>query len=135
MKLNKLESQVEVVGITWGSFDPDLLAILDSSPPLDYIIGSDLFFDPDVFEPLCVTLSVLLSRNPQAKAVITVQDRSDGWSVEEHFQRWNLRGELIYPREFLRGTGIDEGDLTGKHTIFILQVYYQPREGETPTTP
>ena len=119
VKLNHLEDRVQVVGINWGSFEPDIFHFCHS---VDFIIGSDLFFDPEVFEPLCVTLSFLLQKNPKAQVLITVQDRSEDWSIEEHFKCWKLRGKLIYPKEFLRGTGIDEGDLTGKHSIFIVQV-------------
>ncbi len=120
VRLNALQDRVEVAGVTWGRFDPDIFRLGDQH--LDYILGSDLFFDPGVFEPLSVTLSFLLERNPQARALISVQDRSGDWSVEEHLVKWGLKGSLIYPREFLRGTGIDEGDLTGKHTIFILEI-------------
>lgn len=119
VKLNKLEDKVEVIGLSWGSYDPALLTFQNN---LDYIIGSDLFFDPDVFDALCETLAFLLSRNPLAKIFITVQVRSEDWSIEEHLTKWKLKGQLIFPKEFLEGTDIEEGDLTGKHTIFILQV-------------
>lgn len=118
VKLNNLEEKVGVLGITWGLFEKNIFGLCD----LDYIIGSDLFFDPAVFEPLCVTLSFLLKTNPSAQVLITVQERSEDWSVEEFFLKWNLRGRIVYPREFLAGTGIQEDDLTGKHTIYILQI-------------
>ena len=120
VRLNQLEDKVSVIGLTWGSFDAaDLLAFRND---LDYIIGSDLFFDPEVFEPLCVTLSFLLKRNPGAQVLISVQERSEYWTVEEHFLKWNLRGTIISPQEFLAGTGIEESDLTDRHTIYILKV-------------
>ena len=119
VRLNELKDKVSVIGITWGSFDAD---VLNFENTLDYIIGSDLFFDPEVFEPLCVTLSFLLKRNPGAQVFISVQERSEYWTVEENFLRWNLKGKIISPEEFLAGTGIEESDLTDRHTIYILNI-------------
>ena len=90
---------------------------------LDYIIGSDLFFDPKVFEPLVATLAFLLGRHPSCQVLITVQERSADWSIEQHLSKWNLKCSYIYPMEFLAGTGIDESELIGGHTIFILKVF------------
>lgn len=121
VRLNGLEDKVKVIGIRWGSFDPDLFSF---ESHLDYIIGSDLFFDPEVFDPLCVTLSFLLKRNPGAQVLISVQERSEYWTVEENFLKWNLKGKIISPQEFLAGTGIEESDLTDRHTIYILNITY-----------
>jgi hypothetical protein len=38
---NKLSS-VDIVGITWGEFSPNLLNL----PKADVILGSDCFYDP-----------------------------------------------------------------------------------------
>ncbi len=119
VRLNGLQDKAEVVGITWGAYEPDLLRLRREG--LDLIVGSDLFFDPSVFEPLCSTLSFLL-RGSGARALIAVQDRSGDWHLGEHLDRWGLRGRDIRPKEFLRGTGIQEGDLAGRHTIFILEI-------------
>ena len=80
-------------------------------------------FDPEVFDPLCQTISFLLRFNPQAKVLISVQERSENWTIEDSFKKWNLRGRYVYPEEFLAGTGIDESDLTGRHTIFIVEIF------------
>ena len=87
------------------------------------LTGSDLFFDPAVFEPLLITISFLLEANPQAEVLIAVQERSNDWTIEEFLVKWKLKCSYIYPREFLRQTGIDESDLTGKHSIFILKIF------------
>ena len=107
--------------MTWGDYTEELFEISDQK--LDYIIGSDLFFDPVVFEPLLITISFLLEANPQAQVLIAVQERSNDWSIEEYLIKWKLSCSYIYPREFLRCTGIEEGDLTGKHSIFILKIF------------
>lgn len=120
VRKNGLEDRVEVIGLTWGEYTEDLFA-LDGQ--LDFIIGSDLFFDPEVFDSLCETVAYLLQRNQKAKFYCSVQERSSDWSIEEQCLNWKLRADYIYPKEFLAGTGIEEADLTGKHEIFILQLF------------
>ena len=120
VKLNSLQDTVDVVGVSWGLYDPDIF--LFESGDLDFILGSDLFFDPEVFEPLCCTLSYLLEHNPRARAYISLQERSEYWTTEEYFLKWKLRAKIIRPEEFLKGTGIEEADLTGRHTIYILDI-------------
>jgi predicted nicotinamide N-methyase len=119
VKLNGLERTISIVGLTWGLFSSDIFQFSDN---LDYIIGSDLFFDPDVFETLCATISLLLQLNPRAAVLVSVQERSEDWTVEEFLLKWKLRARYIYPREFLRGTGIEEDNLTGKHKIYIIEI-------------
>jgi len=128
IKVNNLpESKATVLGLTWGEYSKSgLLSSQLPRPPaenLDYIIGSDLFFDPKVFEPLVATLAFLLGRHPSCQVLITVQERSADWSIEQHLSKWNLKCSYIYPMEFLAGTGIDESELIGGHTIFILKVF------------
>jgi len=128
IKVNNLpESKATVLGLTWGEYSKSgLLSSQLPWPPaenLDYIIGSDLFFDPKVFEPLVATLAFLLGRHPSCQVLITVQERSADWSIEQHLSKWNLKCSYIYPMEFLAGTGIDESELIGGHTIFILKVF------------
>lgn len=123
VKINDLTdtNHVQVHGLTWGEYTKELFDICDSK--LDYIIGSDLFYDPQVFEPLLITISFLLESHPQAQVLIAVQERSNNWSIEELLIKWKLKCSYIFPREFLRETGISEADLTGKHTIFILKIF------------
>ena len=67
--------------------------------------------------------SGLLRPELQHQVLITVQERSADWSIEEHLLRWKLKCSYVYPSEFLSGTGVDESDLIGGHTIFILKVF------------
>ena len=120
VSLNYLEDIVDVIGLSWGEYTESLMQFKNR---LDYIIGSDLFFDQKVFEPLTKTLSYLLMNNPKSEVLITVQERSSDWSLEDHLKKWKLSCDYIYPREFLKGTGIDESDLIGGHTIFILRIF------------
>lgn len=119
IRLNGLQSEVVVEGLSWGLFTQDTLRLKNC---LDLLIGSDLFFDPDVFEPLVVTISWLLKHNPGCEFLCTVQERSADWSIEALLLRWGLRASYEYPQDFLRGTGILVSDLTGDHTIFLLRI-------------
>ena len=121
VKMNNLEDCVNVIGLTWGDYTKNLIQFQNIS--LDFVIGSDLFFDPKVFEPLVKTLSYLLDIKSDTEVYITVQERSTDWTLEEYLIKWNLCCDYIYPKEFLKGTGIDESDLIGGHTIFILRVF------------
>ena len=126
VKINKFQpdeaaDKVQVLGLTWGDYTEELFDISESK--LDFIIGSDLFFDPEVFEPLITTISYLLELNPNAEVLIAVQERSSDWSIEEDLIKWSLKCSYIFPKEFLSDTGIEEGDLTGKHSIFILKIF------------
>ena len=61
VKLNKLEEEVEVMPLSWGMVTTKLLKLRNK---LDWIIGSDLFFDPEIFEKLIFTIKWLLENNP-----------------------------------------------------------------------
>ena len=113
--------------MTWGDYTEELFDIASSD--LDFIIGSDLFFDPEVFEPLLITISYLLEQKPDTEVLIAVQERSSDWSIEEFLIKWRLKCCYIYPRDFLRETGIEEGDLTGKHSIFLLKIFPSNHHG------
>jgi len=119
-RINGLEDKVKVVGLSWGFFTTASFKLANC---LDYIIGSDLFFDPEVFEPLLVTIRWLLDNNAGCKFLCTVQERCADWSIEVLLKKWDLGCSYEYPQTFLQGTGINEADLTGNHTIFILNIF------------
>ncbi len=56
--------------MSWGEYNEELFRF--DSGSLDYIIGSDLYFDPEVFEPLTETISYLLTQNPRAQVKLPV---------------------------------------------------------------
>lgn len=95
-ELNNL-SGVSVVGLTWGEISPELTSL----PPMDIILGSDVFYEPEGetvpgfmyffflscptnhlsffllidFEDVLATLSFLLKRNPSGQFWTTFQER------------------------------------------------------------
>lgn len=116
---NNLQEQVQVIGLTWGLVTSQLLALRGK---VDLVIGSDLFFDPSVFEPLLVTVKWLLSNNQGCEFLVTVQERSADWSMEVLLSKYRLKASTLHPREFLAGSGIQESDLTGDHSITLLRI-------------
>ncbi|XP_023692705.1 histone-arginine methyltransferase METTL23 [Paramormyrops kingsleyae] len=123
-KSNQLHS-VPVVGITWGQASPDLL-LLSS---VDIILGSDVFYEPEAFENVLVTVSFLLRRNAQAQFWTTYQERSADWSIEALLHKWNLTCTEVpldgfhADKEHLAGS-----TLPGSHTIqmLIIQLKEKP---------
>ncbi|XP_038564646.1 methyltransferase-like protein 23 isoform X1 [Micropterus salmoides] len=77
---------VEVLGLTWGEISPDLVLL----PELDVILGSDVFYEPQDFEDVLVTVAYLLRKNPRAQFWTTYQERSADWSIEALLHRWKL---------------------------------------------
>ncbi|XP_061233012.1 histone-arginine methyltransferase METTL23 isoform X2 [Neopsephotus bourkii] len=110
-------SQVPVLGLTWGRVSPELLSL----PPVDIILGSDIFFDPKDFEDILTTVYFLLEKNPHAQFWTTYQVRSADWSIEALLYKWKLRSIPIPLQAF----GADKehlasSSLPGRHTIEMM---------------
>lgn len=82
---------VPVLGLSWGHVSPRLLSL----PPLHLILGSDVFYDPQDFESVLVTVAFLFRKNPSAQFWTTYQLRSSDWSVEALLARWSMRCEPV----------------------------------------
>jgi len=119
VKLNDLDDRVKVVPLTWGLVTTKLLQFKNN---LDWVIGSDLYFDPEVFESLTFTIKWLLDNNPGCRFLCTVQERSADWSIEILLKKYKLKCSYEYPDAFLQGTGISTSDLTGNHNIYVLKI-------------
>ncbi|XP_055602649.1 histone-arginine methyltransferase METTL23-like [Uranotaenia lowii] len=109
---------IEVVGLTWGLFLDQIFQL----GAIDLIIGSDIFYDPSVFEDILVTVSFLLEANPQAKFLFTYQERSSDWSIETLLKKWGLNCNVISLDNLSTELAIDPQELMGNHTIHLLEV-------------
>lgn len=118
--LNNLQpgKDIKVIGLSWGV----LLNNIFTLGPIDYIIASDCFYDPSVFEDILVTISFLLDRNPKAKFIFSYQVRSSDWSIEALLRKWNLVAVNININRIGSESGIDINDLLGSHTIQLLEI-------------
>lgn len=129
---NNLEvgKDIDVVGLTWGI----LLKSVHDLAPLDYIIGSDCFYDPSVFEDILVTISFLLKRpsqnSAQVKFLFTYQERSSDWTIEHLLQKWDLQCRKVSLESVKRVCDIDE--LSKDHTIQLYEVTCSPTSKDDP---
>lgn len=110
---------IPVIGLTWGLFTPSLLSL----PSLNYIIASDCFYDPSVFEEILVTVSYLLDKNPSAEFLCSYQERASDWSLEALLHKWGLACHSIP----LHSIGADSkalagSRLPGSHKIHLFQI-------------
>ncbi|XP_030362355.1 methyltransferase-like protein 23 [Strigops habroptila] len=117
---------VPVLGLTWGRVSPELLSL----PPVDIILGSDVFFDPKDFEDILTTVCFLLEKNPHAQFWTTYQVRSADWSIEALLYKWKLRSIPIPLHSF----GADKehlasSPLPGRHTIEMMIISLAQADG------
>ncbi|TDH03549.1 hypothetical protein EPR50_G00164420 [Perca flavescens] len=96
---------VTVLGLTWGEVSPDLVLL----PKLDIILGSDVFYEPQDFEDVLLTVAFLLRKNPSAQFWTTYQERSADWSIQVLLQRWGLTCVDVGLETF----GANEAELAG----------------------
>ncbi|XP_034394789.1 methyltransferase-like protein 23 isoform X1 [Cyclopterus lumpus] len=110
---------VGVLSLTWGEVSPELLLL----PELDIILGSDVFYEPQDFEDVLLTVAFLLRKNPQAQFWTTYQERSADWSIEALLHRWELSCVDVPLETF----GADEAALAGStlpgnHSVFMMVI-------------
>lgn len=107
-----------MVGLSWGL----LLNSVNSCGTIDYIIGSDCFYDPTVFEDILVTISYFLDENKSAKFIFSYQERSTDWSIEALLKKWNLKCAHINIDRIGEEAGVTLTDLMAGHSIFLLEI-------------
>ncbi|XP_001380600.2 histone-arginine methyltransferase METTL23 [Monodelphis domestica] len=108
---------IPITGLTWGQISPELLAL----PPLDIILASDVFFEPEDFEDILTTVYYLVQRNPHVQLWTTYQVRSAECSLEALLYKWELQCIHIPLESF----GADrehlaESALPGRHTVEMM---------------
>ncbi|KAK2832916.1 hypothetical protein Q5P01_016805 [Channa striata] len=110
-------NDVVVLGLTWGEISPDLVLL----PKVDVILGSDVFYEPQDFEDVLVTVAFLLRKNPRAQFWTTYQERSADWSIEVLLHRWNLSCVEI-PLETFNANKSDlaGSTLPGRHSVQMM---------------
>ncbi|NP_001086389.1 methyltransferase-like protein 23 [Xenopus laevis] len=115
-KMNNIVG-VPVIGLTWGEVSPDLLDL----PPIDIILGSDVFYEPKDFEDILLTVRFLMERMPQAEFWTTYQVRSADWSVEALLCKWNLKCTNVPLKTFDADNECLAGsELPGRHTVQMM---------------
>lgn len=108
-----------MVGLSWGI----LLTNVAQLGPFDYIIGSDIFYDPSVFEHILVTLSFLFDASPGAKFVFSYQERSTDWSIESLLKKWQLKCSHINIDHIGEEAGVNVQEFMGGHSIYLMEIW------------
>ncbi|XP_032788237.1 methyltransferase-like protein 23 [Daphnia magna] len=116
---NGVGDKVNIIGLTWGTFEPQLLKL----QPVDLIISSDCFYDPAVFEPILVTVSYLLNKNPSASFVCSYKERSSDWSFEPYLSKWKLCCRTLEVGNIVSSSVVDVAELTQDNTIQLFEIY------------
>ncbi|XP_075435860.1 histone-arginine methyltransferase METTL23 isoform X1 [Ascaphus truei] len=110
---------VPVIGLTWGQISPDLLDL----PPIDIIVGSDVFYEPEDFEDILVTVRFLMERNAKTQFWTSHQVRSADWTIEALLYKWNLRCSDVPLKAFGADTEHLAGsDLPGRHSVQMMVI-------------
>ena len=90
---------------------------------IDFILGSDCFFDPEVFDKLVATVAYLLRQNPGAVFVTSYQVRSADWHVVDLLGRWKLSSRSVPLSDFgADRDSLGESDLPGSRQFQLLLV-------------
>ncbi|KAI1727483.1 lysine methyltransferase domain-containing protein [Ditylenchus destructor] len=104
------KSRAKIVGLNWGC-DESIQQFLNQTTQLDFIFGSDVFFDPCVFSPLIKTIRRLLDKFPQAEFYFAYQIRDSDWNIEDLLLLNNLKSSFI--------SQVD----TDKHSIQLGKIF------------
>ncbi|XP_039980019.1 methyltransferase-like protein 23 isoform X2 [Xiphias gladius] len=121
---------VVVLGLTWGEVSPDLVLL----PKLDVILGSDVFYEPQDFEDVLVTVAFLLRKNPRAQFWTTYQERSADWSIEPLLRRWKLNCVNIQLENFdADKSELAGSNLPGRHSVQMMIITLETEDCRTVT--
>ncbi|KAM3845911.1 histone-arginine methyltransferase METTL23 isoform 2-T3 [Vipera latastei] len=108
-----------VIGLTWGHVSPSLLTLT----PVDLILGSDVFFEPEDFEDVISTVHYLMERNPHAQFWTTYQVRSANWSIEGLLYKWEMESTCVPLQSFeANKEQLAGSSLPGMHTIQMMVI-------------
>lgn len=108
---------IPVMGLTWGQLSPELLSL----PPVDIILASDVFYEPEDFEDVLVTICFLVRKNPCAQFWTTYQLRSADWSIDALLHKWNLKCINVPLETFDANKNHLAGStLPGDHTVQMM---------------
>ncbi|XP_058267620.1 methyltransferase-like protein 23 isoform X2 [Hemibagrus wyckioides] len=119
-ELNELPG-VPVVGLTWGEISPELRSL----PPVDIILGSDVFYEPEG-EPDSGFMLFSFLRNPSGQFWTTFQERSSDWTIETLLNKWNLQCTDV-PLDIFHANKkhLAGSTLPGNHSIQMMIVKAQ----------
>ncbi|KAG9306800.1 hypothetical protein G9A89_005700 [Geosiphon pyriformis] len=95
------DQRLWIWGLMWGEFEMDgLLGLLnkieDEGLQIDWILGSDTFYDPKDFEDIISTVAFILTHHSRgAKFLTSYQERSSKRSIQYLLDKYNLHCKRI----------------------------------------
>ncbi|KAF0311326.1 Methyltransferase-like protein 23 [Amphibalanus amphitrite] len=117
LELNAVRATV--LGLSWGLVSPELLQL----PPLQFILGSDVFYDEPLFEEVLRSVAFLLETSPHAEFVFSYQERSSERCLEPLLVKWRMQARQVPLAEFgADGPAVAGSDLPGNHSIQLYVV-------------
>ncbi|KAI7906333.1 uncharacterized protein BX663DRAFT_496061 [Cokeromyces recurvatus] len=146
LQLNCLKDDIGriwVRALEWGKFNTDtsidrLLQTVESKWPktkIDFIFGSDTFYEPSHFEDLLMSVSFIMHHhNPNCKFFTTYQERSPKRSIQYLLDKWNLKCRMISKDSFFQDVKyVDPEDESSEvkvnagtlYSIFLLEITKQ----------
>ncbi|GAU87479.1 hypothetical protein RvY_00314 [Ramazzottius varieornatus] len=101
------EVSVRTIGVIWGQVTHELAQLQD----LDFILLSDVFYEPSHFEDVVFTIRFLLERHPNAVCLSAYQIRDEKWSLHFLLNKWNMTAKKLDLESF----DADRADIAGSH--------------------
>jgi hypothetical protein len=108
---NAVQDLCQILPLKWGQFDNNLIYVSEQN--IDYIIGSDCFYDSDLFEPLIATVAYLLShcskekdsnsdtRLHSCKFVTTYHERVETYNIRHLLDKWHLEAQIMKTSDYI----------------------------------
>ncbi|XP_053144865.1 histone-arginine methyltransferase METTL23 isoform X2 [Hemicordylus capensis] len=120
-QMNNL-SGMNVVGLTWGQMSPSLLDL----PPVDIILASDVFFEPEDFEDVISIVYYLMEKKRRVQFWTTYQVRSADWSIEGLLYKWDMESTSVPLQSFdANKEQLAGSSLPGRHTIEMVIITHK----------
>ncbi|XP_015918973.1 histone-arginine methyltransferase METTL23 [Parasteatoda tepidariorum] len=103
--------------LPWGYLSPFLI----SHGTIDLVLGSDVFYDPQDFEDIIVTVSYVLKKNTDAEFWCAYEKRCSEWNIQHLLEKWRLCCEEINLDSFgAEGTNVADSNLPGMKEIRLF---------------
>lgn len=98
-RLNGIEEMCKPFDLKWGNPESAeaLITLLPKGPIL--IVGSDLFYKPEQFDYLFMTVSLLLKSREKSTFLTVFQERSSRRNVNHLIEKWGLEARCLSPEE------------------------------------
>ena len=109
---NDVSHCTTVMALDWHHHD---LATLCTTTTIDFILGADVFYSSEDFDPVLSIVETMMCANPQTIFYTTYQERSSRRTLCPHLEKYGLQAEVIPLSSFMHlehETGFCDGCIT-----------------------